>query len=114
MSAEEMLEKYDPEAGKRKLTGFWDKLISAICIIFAIFQLYTATFGVLDAMLQRAIHLAFGLALIFLVYPASSKFDRTKMNPLDVIFAIIGVATTAYIVLNYESVGTPCRYEYRD
>ena len=61
MSAEEMLEKYDPEAGKRKLTGFWDKLISAICIIFAIFQLYTATFGVMDAMLQRAIHLAFGL-----------------------------------------------------
>ena len=29
MSAEEMLEKYDPEAGKRKLTGFWDKLISS-------------------------------------------------------------------------------------
>jgi TRAP transporter 4TM/12TM fusion protein len=101
MSAEEMLEKYDPEAGKRKLTGFWDKLISAICIIFAIFQLYTATFGVLDAMLQRAIHLAFGLALIFLVYPASSKFDRTKMNPLDVIFALIGVGTTMYIVVNY-------------
>ena len=102
MSADEVLEKFDPESGKRKLTGVWDKIVSAICILFALFQLYTATFGVLDAMLQRAIHLCFGLVLIFLLYPASKKWDKTKMNPLDVIFSIIGAAVTLYIVVEYQ------------
>ena len=102
MSADEVLEKFDPESGKRKLTGTWDKIVSAICIAFAIFQLYTATFGVLDAMLQRAIHLSFGLVLIFLLYPASKKWDKTKMNPLDVIFAVIGAIVTMYIVVEYQ------------
>ena len=70
MTAEEVLQKFDKESNKREMTGLWDKIISAICIIFALFQLYTATFGILDAMLQRAIHLAFGFLLIFLLYPA--------------------------------------------
>ena len=64
LSAEEVLQKFDKESDKRELTGVWGKIISAICILFALFQLYTATFGVLDAHLQRAIHLAFGFLLI--------------------------------------------------
>ena len=64
LSAEEVLQKYDKESNKRSMTGMWDYIIKAICIVFAIFQLYTATFGVLDAHLQRAVHLAFGFILI--------------------------------------------------
>ena len=45
LSAEEVLQKFDKESNKREMTGIWDKIISAICILFAIFQLYTATFG---------------------------------------------------------------------
>lgn len=47
LSAEEVLQKFDKESDKRELTGVWGKIISAICILFALFQLYTATFGVL-------------------------------------------------------------------
>ena len=43
MSAEEVLQKFDKESDKRNLTGMWDKLISFICIAFAVFQLYTLT-----------------------------------------------------------------------
>lgn len=57
-------EKYDKESNTRDPKGFWGILISAVCILFAVFQLYTAIFGVLDAHLQRTIHLAFGLCLI--------------------------------------------------
>ena len=39
MSAEEVLQKFDKESDKRNLTGMWDKLISFICIAFAVFQL---------------------------------------------------------------------------
>jgi len=102
MSAEEMLNKFDPEAGKRKLTGIWDKIVSAVCICFAIFQLYTAIFGVMDAALQRAIHLAFGLSLIFLLYPARKKWSLTSMSWFDVSLAVIGACSSMYIVVFYQ------------
>lgn len=102
LSAEEVLQKFDKESDKRELKGFWNILISAICIIFALFQLYTATFGILDAHLQRAIHLMFGFLLIFLLYPARRSWSRASMHPLDVLFAIVGAASTLYIVINYQ------------
>jgi TRAP transporter 4TM/12TM fusion protein len=102
MSADEVLKKYDKESNTRNPKGFWGTAISAICILFAIFQLYTAIFGVLDAHLQRTIHLAFGLCLIFLLYPARKSWSREKMNPLDVVFAILSVGATMYLVVEYQ------------
>lgn len=102
LSAEEVLQKFDKESDKRELKGFWNIIISAICIIFAVFQLYTATFGILDAHLQRAIHLMFGFLLIFLLYPARKSWSRSAMHPLDVLFAAIGAFSTLYIVINYK------------
>ncbi|MEG1913786.1 MAG: TRAP transporter permease [Acidaminococcaceae bacterium] len=102
LTASEVLQKFDKESNKREMTGIWSKIISAICIAFAIFQLYTATFGVLDAHLQRAIHLAFGFALIFLLYPARTSWSRTSMNWFDVLFAVAGVCSSMYVVVFYQ------------
>ena len=102
LSAEEVMQKFDKESDKREMKGFWNILINAICIVFAIFQLYTAAFGILDAHLQRAIHLAFGFLLIFLLYPARKSWSRTSMHPLDVLFALIGAGSALYIVVNYQ------------
>ena len=63
LSAEEVLQKFDKESNKREMSGLWGYIINGICVLFAAFQLYTATFGILDAHLQRAIHLAFGFLL---------------------------------------------------
>ncbi len=102
LSAEEVLQKFDKESNKREMTGVWHYIISGICILFAVFQLYTATFGILDAHLQRAIHLAFGFLLIFLLYPARSSWSKSKMHPLDVLFAIVSAASALYIVIFYQ------------
>ena len=102
LSAEEVMQKFDKESDKREMKGFWNILINAICNVFAIFQLYTAAFGILDAHLQRAIHLAFGFLLIFLLYPARKSWSRTSMHPLDVLFALVGAASALYIVVNYQ------------
>ena len=101
LSAEEILRKYDKESDKRELTGIWNTIINAICIVFCIFQVYTAAFGVLDAQLQRAVHLAFGFALVFLLYPMRASWSRKEMNWIDVGFAVLGVAVTMYIVVFY-------------
>ena len=101
LSAEEVLQKFDKESNKREMSGLWGYIINGICVLFAAFQLYTATFGILDAHLQRAIHLAFGFLLIFLLYPTRQSWSKTKMNPVDVLFAIVGACSSMYIVVNY-------------
>lgn len=100
--AEEVLKKYDSDADTMQYTGLMAKFVSALAITFSIFQLYTATFGVLDAQLQRAVHLGFGLALVYLLYPSRKRWSRTKVHPLDVVLAILGAASPAYIVLEYQ------------
>lgn len=102
LSAEEVLQKFDKESDKREVSGLWNKIISGICIIFAVFQLYTSAFGILDAHLQRAVHLMFGFLLIFLLYPARKSWSRSSMHIFDVLLAVVGAASTLYIVINYQ------------
>lgn len=99
---EEIMRKYDKESDYRNLTGLTAKFVSALAITFTLFQLYTAIFGVLDAMIQRSIHVSFGFALIFLLYPARKKWSRNKIHPIDLLFAIIGAAIPLYIVVSYQ------------
>lgn len=101
--ANELLRQYDKGSDYRELKGFGAKIISAILIIFTLFQLYTAVFGMLDAMLQRSVHLAFGLSLVYLLYPSRKSFSRHKMHPLDLTLAIIAAASFMYVFVNYES-----------
>jgi len=100
--SEELIRKVDKESDYRVLTGFFAKIVSAIAITFSVFQIYTAAFGTLDAMLQRAIHLAFALCLIFLLYPARSTWSRDRVHPIDAVFSILGAAAPLYIVVFYK------------
>ncbi|SLM19265.1 TRAP transporter, 4TM/12TM fusion protein [uncultured spirochete] len=100
--AQEVLKKFDKEANYRTYAGFFAKVISALAIAFSVFQLYTATFGVLDAMIQRSIHLSFGLTLIYLLYPTSKKWSHTKLHPVDAVLAVLGALAPMYIIVNYQ------------
>lgn len=95
---QEIMEKYDPEAGTRKLSGImlWITILGLLA--FSLFQLYTAIFGVLTAQLQRTIHLGFALALVFLLFPARKR-DRGRNKKIawyDMILAALSVAVGAY------------------
>ncbi|MCL4425172.1 MAG: TRAP transporter permease [Firmicutes bacterium] len=99
---EEFLAKVDRESDYRRLRGGAALVISVIAIAFSLFQLYTAFFGLFDAMIQRAIHLSFGLVLIFLLYPLNRRSDRRKIQWWDVIFALLGAITPLYLVVFYQ------------
>ncbi|WP_102271781.1 TRAP transporter permease [Cytobacillus massiliigabonensis] len=95
---QKLLEKYDPEAGTRKLKGIIGWIVFIGLLSFSLFHLYTGVFGMLTAQLQRSIHLGFALALIFLLFPARKK-DRGRKHKVawyDMILAILGVAVGAY------------------
>ncbi|MBR5163373.1 MAG: TRAP transporter permease, partial [Schwartzia sp.] len=96
--ADDALKKYDKESNALVHTGFMAKFVSALAIAFSVFQLYTAIFGVLDAQLQRAIHLGFGLALVYLLYPTRRAWSEDGVHPIDLVLAILGAAAPAYLV----------------
>ncbi|MGB9840571.1 TRAP transporter permease [Thermovenabulum sp.] len=102
VDSQEILRKFDKESDYRVLKGFAAKIVSAIAITFSLFQLYTAIFGVLDAMIQRSIHVAFGFCLIFLLYPAKSDWPRDRIHPVDFILSILGAAVPLYITVFYK------------
>ncbi|MFD4929277.1 TRAP transporter permease [Peribacillus butanolivorans] len=102
---QELLEKYDPEAGTRKLTGVLGYIAFIGLLAFSLFQLYTAVFGVFTAQIQRTIHLGFALSLIFLLFPANRK-NRQKgkfqIAWYDIILAVLSIGVGAYWPLFFE------------
>lgn len=102
INVEEFLAKYDRESDFRRVAGLAGRMISAIAIAFSLFQLYTAIFGVLDAQIQRSIHLSFAMALVYLLYPTRRSWSRTRLHWFDVVLAVVAAAVPLYIVVFYQ------------
>lgn len=100
----EIVAKYDKEAVFRVLGGFWKNAISLLAISFSIFHLYTAAYGQFPPQIQRSVHLGFALSLVFLLYPATAKGDRSRMFWFDVVLAALSMWVSAYVIINYEAI----------
>ena len=104
-------EKFDEEGGsKRKLKNWNLKLVAGIAICWSLFQLWYASplpfildFGKIIDVPARSLHLAFGLALCFLAYPAFKARRDEEISVYDYIFVVIGLITTLYIFFSYEA-----------
>ena len=90
----------------RNITGFHLKIISAIAIIWSLFQLWYASpfpfmfnIGMFKGLPARAIHLGFALTLAFLIYPVSKG---KKISFFDIIISFIGSASCLYIYFFYD------------
>ncbi|WP_281863924.1 TRAP transporter permease [Planomicrobium okeanokoites] len=103
---QEILEKYDVDAKVRKFTNRKLVLVvAAIAIAYSLFHLYV-TFNPLPALQARSIHVAVGMALIFLVYPTFKKQDRTKIPIYDWILFVLSLSTAGYIIYEYNDIVT--------
>jgi TRAP transporter 4TM/12TM fusion protein len=101
------------ESGNIRRFRRWEASIVALTAIsWAFFQLALAGFLVLDSTKTRAIHLAFGLGLTFLLIPSikgSTKhlhfLSITDRIPIfDYILALLGSLAALYIALDYEGI----------
>ncbi len=100
-----LMRKYDTEARYRLLAGWAALLVTVIAVAMSCFHFYTSGFGQLIAQKQGAMHLAFTLARVFLLYPASQKrCDHHKIAWYDYVFAAFAAASALYIVFFFEDI----------
>ncbi|MCX7827911.1 MAG: TRAP transporter permease [Thermanaerothrix sp.] len=100
---DEIVRKYDTEARFRNLKGWQGGLVTAIAVAMSVFHFYTAGFGLLDAVKQGAVHLAFTLSLVFLLYPISNKSPKDKIPWYDVLLALGAAYGSLYLVINFDA-----------
>lgn len=95
----EIVAKYDKESATRKTSPLLTKVISVILVVWGIWQLWTAFSG--EWPLQRIIHLGFVLALVFLLYPATTK-GRNKFSWFDAVLSMVGILIAVYYMTQYD------------
>lgn len=103
MDIDEKLAQFDKSSNIRNLKGVLSKLITLLAVAMSLFHLYTAAFGSLLTMKQRATHLLFVLVIGFLLYPGSRKSRKDRIAIMDWILAALGLIVTSYILYDYES-----------
>jgi TRAP transporter 4TM/12TM fusion protein len=105
IDVQKLLEQYDAESNIRRPLGMIAIIISIIAISMSIFHFYTGGFGLWLALKQRALHLAFTLALIFLLYPTTKTgigSDKSRVPIFDIFLAVLGASTSLYIIIFYK------------
>lgn len=88
---------------RRQLSGTALLIVNVICFAMSIFQLYAAGIYPFSAHILRAIHLGFGMTIVFLIYPIMKKGVQTKIPLRDIVLAIISTVVNLYLVVNYEA-----------
>jgi TRAP transporter 4TM/12TM fusion protein len=93
----------DRESLFRRLRGPWAFIFVIGCVFLAVFHVWTAATTPLAPQLQRSIHLAMGLSLLFLIYPLRRQDIHRETPPwYDVILALSGLAAGFYHVVFYQ------------
>ncbi|WP_257215752.1 TRAP transporter permease [Fredinandcohnia onubensis] len=82
----------------------WRIVIISLALGLVIFHLYTTIFGIFPALIQRSIHVGFALALCFALAPAKRSSSRSHVPWYDVIFILLSICTTIYILLVYDQI----------
>ncbi|GHV44345.1 ATP-binding protein [Synergistales bacterium] len=114
LDAVKLLEQYsevtaqapeDKDEDNSAMRVFRDKygklFISTVAVIMTVYHVYALVFKLSIPLTLYASHWSFGLFLVFLLYPASSKKSvKSRPSALDLIFATATVIIAAYILVD--------------
>ena len=82
------------EGAHHRFAGAWGTFLFAVAVAMSLYHLYAA-YGIVTTTTLRYVHVAFVLFLVFLLFPALKRW-RHKFSWIDLIFALLGVATSVY------------------
>lgn len=103
IKAHSLLEEKEPDSKLRLYTGPLGHLTTILFLVWAVFQIYANTLGIVDAMALRTWHLFFLLGFTFLLFPTYGKEKRIrKLPPIwDIVLLALTIFTFAYLLKNY-------------
>jgi TRAP transporter 4TM/12TM fusion protein len=112
----------DSDTGGRKPAGPAEAFITAVAVVWSLFQLWYASplpfaigRGVFNDTEARALHLGVGLLLAFLAFPAGKWASRTRVPLYDWVLAVAGAFAGAYLFLFYNALadrpGQPTQFD---
>jgi TRAP transporter 4TM/12TM fusion protein len=96
---------HDAPLTERRLRelGVWLKWAAvALLVVMSGFHLYTGTFGVRTAMVQRAVHLTFALGLAMLLFGYRAGSRSRWLLGLDVVLGLAAAGCAAYVGVLHE------------
>ncbi len=79
---------------------FHKKMSLVVATALCVFHIYTALFGVFDALMQRAVHLILGLVLVFLLYGRQNENMRPTL--WDWFLVAVSIAGVGYLLSAYD------------
>jgi TRAP transporter 4TM/12TM fusion protein len=86
----------EEEGAANKLGGFLGWFVIFLAVAMSVFHLYTA-YGIVATQTLRPIHVAFVLAISFLVFPVAQRY-RHRVMWWDWIAALLSIAVVAYLL----------------
>lgn len=91
---EELME--EEEGALNRYRGALAAFMTLCLVVMSLFHLYAAV-EIVPAYILRPIHVAFALALVFLLFPTAKRF-RHRLMWWDVIFAVASIAVVVYML----------------
>lgn len=101
--AQQLLEEKESEARMRTYRGPMSKVIAVALCLWAAFQLYYTTLGVISEINLRAVHCIFLLSFTFVLFPTYRTERRVRTLPpwWDIVCIAVTVLTFGYLIVNY-------------
>ena len=97
----EKIKDYE-ETSTRKLKWPLSFIVKLVSIAFPLFQFYTAAFGTLPNIRQRAIHVVFAFFLCFALIPfGKTRKDQSKIPIWDMVCMGLAILVAFYTFINY-------------
>ena len=114
--AQNLIEEKDSDSRMRVYTGPMASAVSAILVIFTLFQLWANLTGTLGAVRLRTAHIMFLLPLAFLLYPTWKRERRgRKLAPVwDVVLCVAAVCCFGYLLARYDALAKTGRLNDTD
>ncbi len=79
-------------------------VVVVIGVGISLFHLYTGAFGVVEAYMQRTIHLMSLMILAFLLFPTKKSWSRERNAVVDIPLALLCLVIGVYLLYNHDRI----------
>ena len=99
----QIISKLDRESAFRVLSGKRGLIITAICVLFSLFQLYS-TWYIIPSTHMRPLHLGIVVMLAYFLYPARRHGSKDKLPVYDLLLGLVSLALFLYPVVFFSQI----------